>query len=149
MRRGQDGIVGGIRLSKIYCSPRDIFVCSVLVVCMSYVCSCMRVWVGYAPPKKLASWARICTGTHVCFIHNTPSCFRSMDRSLFMEMERIIEYMGLHRAILCLFFGPLLDDGLKRWSPKALKGLPLSLPFCLCVCLSVNKLQVTVFDPAT
>ena len=31
--------------------------------------------------------------------------------------------------------GPLLDDGLKWGTPKALKGLPLSLLFCLCVCL--------------
>merc|ERR1711947_22219 len=33
--------------------------------------------------------------------------------------------------------GPLLDDGLKRGTPKALKGLPLSLLFCLCVCVCV------------
>ena len=57
--------------------------------------------------------------------------------------------------VVCVneFFGPLLDDGLKGGTPKALKGLPLSLLFCLsvcvCVCLSVTKLQTTVFDPAT
>ena len=33
--------------------------------------------------------------------------------------------------------GPLLDDGLKWGTPKALKGLPLSLLFCLSVCVSV------------
>ena len=33
--------------------------------------------------------------------------------------------------------GPLLDDGLKLGTPKAMKGLPLSLIFCLCVCVSV------------
>ena len=31
--------------------------------------------------------------------------------------------------------GPLVDDGLKRGTPKALKGLSLSLLFCLFVCL--------------
>ena len=41
--------------------------------------------------------------------------------------------------------GPLLDDGLKRGIPKALKGLSLSLLFCL----SVHKLQVTIFDTGT
>ena len=33
--------------------------------------------------------------------------------------------------------GPLLDDGLKQVTLKALKGLPLSLLFCLSVCLCV------------
>ena len=52
---------------------------------------------------------------------------------------------------------PLLDDGLKSGTPKALKGLHLSLLFCLSVslsvclsvCLSVNTLQATVFDQVT
>ena len=56
-----------------------------------------------------------------------------------------------HPAISLI--GPLLGDGLKRGTPKALKGLPLSLRFCLSVCVSVcvsvNKLQVTVVDLAT
>ena len=34
-----------------------------------------------------------------------------------------------------VIIGPLLGDGLKRGTPKALKGLPLSLLFCLFVCL--------------
>ena len=44
---------------------------------------------------------------------------------------------------------PPLDHGLKRGTPKALKGLPLSLLFCLSVCVSVDTLQVTIFNPAT
>ena len=64
---------------------------------------------------------------------------------------------GYAAQVLLLFrlfnIGPLLDDGLKRGTPKALKVLPLSLLFCLSVCLfvclSVTKLQTTVFDPAT
>ena len=50
------------------------------------------------------------------------------------------------------FIGPLLDDWLKGGTPKALKGLPsvITLVYvCLYVCLSVIKLQVTVFDPVS
>ena len=71
-----------------------------------------------------------------------------------MSKSKKISYAHLrYRRGNIIIIGPLLDDGLKRGTPKALKGLPLSLLFCLCVCLSVcmsvNKLQVTVFDPAT
>ena len=37
-------------------------------------------------------------------------------------------------------FGLLLDDGLKQGTPKALKGLPLTLLFCLFVKSQVNFL---------
>ena len=50
-----------------------------------------------------------------------------------------------HHIRYTSFSGPLLDDGLKWGTLKALKELPLSLLFCMSVsvCLSVNKLQVT------
>ena len=68
-----------------------------------------------------------------------------LESSLRHENVLFVLCTGLFRV----FLGHLLDDGLKRGTPKALKGQPLSLLFCLSVCLSVNTLQVTVFDPAT
>ena len=46
---------------------------------------------------------------------------------------------------LKIFIGPLLDHGLKRGTP----GRAASVFAFLFVCLSVNKLQVTIFNPAT
>ena len=44
---------------------------------------------------------------------------------------------------------PLLDHGLKRGTPQALKGLPLFSLSSMSVCMSVTTLQVTIFDPGT
>ena len=70
-----------------------------------------------------------------------PVCHTQRYRMSHLYYKDVHVSQRCENIIIITLFGPLLDDGLKRGTPKYLKGLPLSL---LYVCLSVNKVHVTV-----
>ena len=128
-------------------------ICSIFFPAVIYF-SCFRGW--YPARKKLLQsiyfymytlynfW--ICVNKKALCTQNRPSAGKKCTAgkkncsTLFVfsclkpqTQKRALQPLLLWHTII----GPLLDDGLKRGTPKSLKGLPLSLLFCLCVCLFV------------